>query len=389
MLLGEPGGVRDVNASLLLDLVLRYGPLSRTELLERSRLSKATVSVITGDLVARGLVRETGTVRSSRGPRRIQLEFNPEVAAVIGVQVSDDNLVFVRTDLFGRVAERWLIDREVQTPADLVDAVATGLSRPEAQSEVPLLGVGLGVPGLVDPECRRVLVALSHDWHQVDLADQLEARLTRPVAIVNRAKVVALGQAGAGLSSVGGARNVLSLYLGNGVVAGSVVDGRLCFGSDGTAGDLGHLTVDPAGAACECGRRGCLQTVVARRAVLADARRQARRARDAVDVSVWADVVAAARRREPYAIRIAERVGRQLGEVVAPLAAALCPEVIALAGPTADLGPSLVTAVHGTIRSLARTEADIPVVRVDADAAPRGAAMLFLQQRTALGLPEA
>lgn len=383
-----PSGVRDVNAGLLLELLRRHGPLSRTELLARAPLSKASVSVITADLVERGLVRESGTARSTRGPRRILLEFNDRVADVIGVQVSDDNCTFVRTDLSGRVLRRWRLDRAVSTPEALVDAVAAGLARSAARSEVPLLGVGLGVPGLVDQDCRRVLVALSHHWRDVALADALEARLAVPVTVANRAKVVALGVASSEMSTVkANPRDVLSLYLGDGVVAGAVIGGRLHIGWDGTAGDLGHLSVDPQGAHCECGRRGCLHLAVGRPAVLAAARRRAARSSTMQGkLTDWAAVVAAAAVGEPSVVRTAVAVGRCIGEVVAPLVAALGPEVVALTGPTADLGEPLLTAVSEVIGQRARTESEIPVLRADADAAPRGAAMLFLQQCSTLAM---
>src|SRR5690606_34913388 len=135
-------------------------------------------------------------------------------------------------------------------PAALARHIRKLLKRPGGT----VLGVGVGVPGLVDHSGRQVTVALSHDWHGVDLAEQLEQAVELPVTLANRAQVAALGhvvpapasgEEADGTSSLStriGApsQDLVYLYLGNGVISGIVIGGRLHFGHDGTAGDLGH-----------------------------------------------------------------------------------------------------------------------------------------------------
>src|SRR5699024_9954965 len=117
-----------------------------------------------------------------------------------------------------------------------------------------VLGVGGGVPVVVEPAGRHVTVALSHDWHEVDLAAHLERAVGLPVPLASRRTASALGQLAAHPAGAGGRRageqvgqDLVYLYLGSGVIAGIVIGGRLHFGHDGTAGDLGHVMVDPRG----------------------------------------------------------------------------------------------------------------------------------------------
>src|SRR5699024_2377917 len=230
-----------------------------------------------------------------------------------------------------------------------------------------VLGVGVGVPGVVDPAGRHVTVALSHDWHEVDLAEHLERAVGLPVTLATRAKVAALGQLAAHPAGAGGRRpgeqvgqDLVYLYLGSGVIAGIVIGGRLHFGHDGTAGDLGHVMVDPRGPVCACGTRGCLQVLVGSGAIVADA-----------GVADWDELECAVAAGDRDALRAVRRVGDRLGMPLGHLVAAVTPSVIAVGGPTARLGTPLIDAIDRAMRRCAPTAGPVDIVPADEDAAPR------------------
>lgn len=382
-LTGVTGSVRAVNTARVLAIVREQGPISRTELIERSGLSKATVSGIVAQLLDRDAVRETGKVQPRRGRSRILLEFNSAAMTVIGVQIADDRCQLVRTDLAGTIRDRLQVSVDLADVERLPAALARAIRRLVKRPGGPVLGVGIGVPGLVDRAGRSVTVALSHDWHEVGLAEDLEKRLSLPVTLANRAKVAALGQLGASTtpertlegddagdpaeSSPG--EDLAYLYLGDGVIAGIVLGGRLHFGHDGTAGDLGHVMVSPRGPRCACGTRGCLQVLVGTNAILADA-----------GLERWDDLVAAVAEGDPVALRSVRRVGDRLGVPLGHLVAAVTPSVIAVGGPTAQLGDPLLVAIEEALRRSAPTAGPVRIVPADEDAPPRGAAMLWLQR---------
>lgn len=363
-------GARRVNTATVLSLVRQRGPLSRTDLVAESRLSKATVSGIVADLLEHGLVVETGRAQQPRGRSRILLEFNTNAAHVIGVQIGDDRIHVATTDLAGVVQHRGTVDSHVQPPEDMITAIAAEVSRQAALTPVPVLGIGVGAPGLIDPSGRLIRIALSHDWHDVAFADHLEAATTFPVVIANRAQVVTLAHMV--LRPNGDAATLVHAYLGDGIVAGVALDGRLYTGGHGVAGEIGHVTVDPDGAQCpSCGTRGCLTVLAGRQRLLAS-----------FEATDWDTAVASVHEGDANALEIVATAGRWIGTALASIAAVIDPDVIVLSGPTTDLGAPLIEAIEDQMRANSPTSMPVPVSAV-ADDAAQGAALLWLQRASA------
>lgn len=138
----------------------------------------------------------------------------------------------------------------------IVEAVGA-LTHDERVAGAAIDSVGIGIPGLVDPEIGRVLFAVNLGVESLDLADLVSDRLATPVRVENDVKAAALGAA----SLRGVERSMAYLNLGTGVAAGVVIDGEIWRGSRGIAGEIGHLSVDPNGRLCGCGQRGCIETL--------------------------------------------------------------------------------------------------------------------------------
>jgi predicted NBD/HSP70 family sugar kinase len=271
----QPPSVREVNLDAIVELLRSRKQTTRTELIRLSGLSKATVSGIVAQLAERGLVREVGKVQQGRGRSRILLEFNSVARTVLGAQIDDTSCTVVLGDLDAAVQRSVTRTLPSHRPGDVFDAVADAVAELRRDASAPVLGLGVGAPGNVDRTGRRVTVAVSHGWRDLPIADVLEERIGLPVVAANRAKVAALGHLRQG--DFGDGDNLVYVFLGSGIIAGIVMDGRLCFGRDGAAGDIGHVTVQPDGPLCGCGNRGCLHTVAAEDAILALAREKARR----------------------------------------------------------------------------------------------------------------
>jgi len=256
----------DVNRSAILAQLGARGALSRIELADILGVSPALITQLVKDLVRDGLIHEAGRADSSGGRRAMRLELSVEVGTAIGVKVAADHLVAVEVQIDGTVV------RSVSEPfaADARDAVtvlaAHVLRFIDNGRERHVLGVGVGVPGTVaDPEAG-VVDSTQLGWTGVPLGRELRSTLGLPVLVDNNVNAVALTQLIYG--SAQGRHDALVVTIGTGVGAGLVLDGAIRRGHVGAAGEIGHLPVDPNGAACHCGNRGCLESLIGERALL-------------------------------------------------------------------------------------------------------------------------
>lgn len=271
---------RQQNVSLLLRDLWRHGPLSKAMLAQRNGLTKATVSAICGDLTALGLIREAGQDRTGLGRPGDLLELNPAARCAIGVEISTNYVAVVLNDLCGEPLSRSsaLIDvggnqETILAQAEMLIAEAVDRAR---ERGIPLLGIGVAVPGLVDPGPESLVSAPALGWKEVPLKQIWEQRFALPVFVENKARAAAVAEA-----LDGAARDAKSFIyvsvgtdVGSSVQAAVVSDGLLYRGAHGLGVDAGHLILDPDGPACACGQRGCWQvmTDVAREVELARAR---------------------------------------------------------------------------------------------------------------------
>lgn len=364
-----PAGVRGVNLDTIVGVVRQHAQVTRAELIEASGLSKATVAGIVTELLGKGLILESGKRSAGRGRSQVLLTFNSGARMVLGAQVEDERCTVVLTDLDSTVRE--CVTRTIDGPAPeaILDALADAAAQLRDRTTAPILGLGVGVPGDVDKAGRKVAVAVSHGWKDLDIADRLEQRLQIPVVAANRAKVAALGH----LRRRGpdADDNLIYIFLGSGIVAGIVIEGQLYFGRDGAAGDIGHLTVHRDGMLCGCGNHGCLHTVASEGAILGLARAAAREsgasaplhaltagrltAGRLTDLSL-ADLAEAAHQQDPDILRLLADVGADIGIVVANLVNTLSPDAVVLGGPTIELGKALLDPIRQEIRRRALPE---------------------------------
>jgi glucokinase len=194
-------------------------------------------------------------------------------APVVGIDLGGTKLFGALVDPGRTGADTVLGQIRIPTPTGGVDAVVDAIASVVHHLHPAPSGVGIGTPGVVEPGTGRVLLApnLAGFDRPVPLADLLRDRLGCPVALGNDVNVAALGEARAGAAA--GHRDVLAVWMGTGLGAGLVLDGRLRTGPHGLAGELGHVVVVPGGRACGCGGLGHVEAYIGRRALEAQARR--------------------------------------------------------------------------------------------------------------------
>ncbi|MDF2848129.1 MAG: family transcriptional regulator [Oerskovia sp.] len=353
-----PEHARAHNRSLVLQHLFHEGPTSRADLARATSLTRVTISDLVSVLIAEGLVEELGIRPGQRvGKPAILIGMRTSAYQIVSVDLTDDALMRGAVmSLTGDFVVRQSLPIEGRAGAELVDLLTRFCRGLIAVATRPVLGVGIGSPGVVDSE-GRIVEAPNRRWYDVALAEQLSESLALPVHVANDANIAALGE-----FTFGGAdgTGLMVLTVGEGVGAGIMLDGSRVRGAADAAGELGHVTVVDDGLPCACGRSGCLETVLSVPAL--------RRAVDGLDKESSDAVLAS--------------VGRLLGIALAPVVSALNLGEILISGP-ADLldGPlrdAAIDTINARTMPAINTGLELRMASLDEDVVLAGAAVLIL-----------
>ncbi len=354
LLTADQSGVRRQNLAAVLVQLRRTGGRSRAGVAVDTGLNKATVSSLVTELLARGLVREEGTLQGATGrPGRVLVVDDTDFVA-LGAVIDVEYVSVLALNLRGEA----LTERRVGLDTVGLDPVAVLTRLAAAVGEVldPLVdrgavpvGLTLAVPGVVDPASGVVVEAPNLGWHDTAVLDPLRDLLaaagsplgtrSAPLDLDNEANLAAVAELD--VRRTAGTRDLLLVTGATGVGGGIVSGGRLLRGGRGFAGELGHMQVDPAGRLCRCGRVGCWETVVGLGALLDVAAASEDPVRDpSVDVVERLAVLRArAVAGDADTLRALDRVGDGLVRGCASLVNLLDPDVVVLGGYFAALGP--------------------------------------------------
>jgi len=390
---GDQALVRQINLSIVLNCLRDAAPLSRASLAEITGLNKTTVSSLVRELLDRRFVREIGLERSGGGRPAVLLELNPHAGCIIGMEIGVDFIYAILTDFNAKILWR---RKEETNPAEGQDVIldkALEIARQAFEAgratNTPLLGIGIGVPGLVDVSTGELLFAPNLRWYNVPLRDIFAREFDVPIFVDNDANASALAE-----RLFGAARhtnNFIYLKVGVGLGGGIVLDGKLFGGVGGYAGEFGHMTIADDGELCNCGNRGCWETLVSQNAVIKRVRRAIEAgAESRVEQLVEGHlerisipiIIQAAEEGDEVARRALEETGVYLGIGIANLINVFNPDLVVFGGILALASDYLLPAIRRTVaeRALAwpRRMAEVKVSAHGFDACVMGGVALVL-----------
>lgn len=329
----------------VLELIREHGALTRADVLDLTGLSRMTVASRVDALLHAGLIVERGMERVTGGRPSKRLEFNPSYAGVVTATVDTTRTTVSLTDLGGDVLDEQDIDVAVADGPDHTLNVITerALVLMRGGTVPRIAAIGISVPGPVDPETGRPSQPpIMPGWDAYPIPDHLGDALGIPVLVANDADAAALGEQ---RHAHPASRSLCFVKVSSGIGTGIVIGGEVYRGTDGGAGDIGHVKI--AGhddLVCQCGARGCLAAVASGGTIARTLTELGKPAASGSDVHTYlaaGDVDAA---------RLTQEAGRVIGTVVATVVSLLNPGEVVLGGMLAS--PQLLSGVRETLYPL-------------------------------------
>lgn len=350
--------VKNINKHAVVDLIrFTSGGISRIELSRQMNLTRAAITTIVSDLQSAGLVREVESHYPS-GRRPIVLEINPDRGYVVGIDMGATHVTILVTDYSARVV------RELTESLDINDGPEVCLPRVEelvhrilAEAGLTLAdisAIGAGVPGPVVAGIGVSGPPIMPGWDGYPIRDDLARRFGLPVSLRNDAELGAIGEWAYGAGR--GERHLAYIKVGTGIGAGLLLDGQIYGGANGSAGEIGHVTIDESGPICTCGNRGCLEALAGGRAIARRAIQEVKSGRRTMlsEISPVSnirsrDVIAAARRGDLASQQIVSEAGVHLGTALASLVNLFNPSMVVVGGSVAQIGDLLLEPIRETV----------------------------------------
>ncbi|WP_256975475.1 ROK family transcriptional regulator [Paenibacillus sp. MY03] len=359
-----------MNTSIVLDAVLKHAPLSRAGISERTGLNKATVSSLVLDLIDAHLVYEIGPGESSGGRKPVMLLFNEKAGYAVGIDLGVNYIRGILTDLAGGVIADTHIElgrANQELPLEQLTGCIDGLIKQAPDSPYGIVGIGVGVPGIVDDQ-GVILFAPNMKLKQVALKGMLESRYSLSVTIDNEANAGAQGEQTYGAGR--GIRNQIYVSVGIGIGTGIILNKELFKGASGFSGELGHLSIQYDGKPCSCGNQGCWELYASENALLEQA--------SSLGYASLGQLLKAAEQGDERVRQLFSDIGYYLGVGIANIVNVFNPDVVIVGNRMSSaatwIGPAMREAVEARALPYHRAQLSILFAELQEQSAVRGAA---------------
>ncbi|HHW36938.1 MAG TPA: ROK family glucokinase [Bacillales bacterium] len=310
---------------------------------------------------------------------------------IVGVDLGGTNTKFAFLSDDGNILYRWSIPTDVSNGGkNIIPDIASSILQKlyeNNKTTADVKGIGIGAPAFMNMETGFIYEAINLGWKDIDIISELERRLMLPVVIDNDANVAAIGEMwkGAGIDS----KNLLCITIGTGIGGGIIINGEIVHGTNGMAGEIGHITVNPEnGILCNCGKRGCLETISSGTGMVRQAITEINSYPESLVTTAYKQtgqltakiIVQAAIEKDPYALKIIDTTSYYLGLTVANIANTINPSRIVIGGGVSRAGSLLLDSIRKYFNQFAlprvQMGADLAIATLGNDAGVIGAAWL-------------
>lgn len=353
--------VKKVNKHTVVDLI-RFTPggISRVELSRELGLTRAAITAIVDELQDKKLVYE---VKRQNKNGRIQtvLEINPDGGKVVGIDMGATHITYILSDWSANILN------EIEIPFDIDEGPQKGIKVLNENFQLFLVqsglsindisAVGIGVPGPIDIEKGLVNAPpIMTSWDRYPIRDTLQKLWGIPVSLNNDAEMGALGEWAYGAGR--GEDNLVYIKVGTGIGAGLFLDGRIYHGTTGSAGEIGHMTIEEDGPICTCGNRGCLEAIIGGHAIANHARDAVQRGERTVLAQITPidsissrHVLSSAKRGDLVAQQIVIDAGHHLGTAISGVINLINPSMVIIGGGLSQMGDLVLEPIRQTIKA--------------------------------------
>lgn len=336
------------NRNLVFQTIYDQEKISRAEIARRTGLTRTTVSEVVAMLLVEGLVQEVGLGASQGGKAPVLLSIVPDSRCLVALDLAQSEFRGAVVNLRGKIIHRAQAAVQDRSGNEALALVYQILDQLVASTDIPIVGVGVGTPGLVDTRRGVIINAVNLEWLNVPLAELLGRRYRLPVYVLNDSQAAALGEYTFG-DRHSSTSSMIVINARQGIGAGIVLQGRLIQGDGGGAGEIGHVVVAPEnGERCRCGNTGCLETVASAQALLwkYKANHPLRHKQSINLEQIQKDFLAG----EPFSCQIVLETAQALGKAIAHLLAAYNIHLILLTGDMTCFGQEWLEVVCDTVR---------------------------------------
>lgn len=323
--------VRDINQTVFLHLIRERQPISRADIAKFTGLRAGTVSSIVNRLIKNNLVSEGTDGPSSGGRPPKNLYINAETFYVLAIDIGVLDTVYAVSDFSGRILSKHSLLTEGTGEvflAKLADEIESLIE--EKYSHATFGSVGVSVPGLIDRETGTIKVSPNLEWENLPVQAILEERLNLPVFVENDANAAAFSELWYGPVEESNIRTLLFILVVEGLGTGLIINGELHIGSRLGLGGFGHMSIDPNGELCSCGRRGCWETFASERATVERYSRAT--AKQGAPIISLPELIELANAGDETALESIRITGEYLGEGISNLVHGIYPETVVIGG---------------------------------------------------------
>ena len=333
------------NRDLVLRTIFVNETISRAEIARVTMLTRTTVSDAVTGLLTEGLVQEVGYGTSLGGKNPILLSLVADARYLIGLNLAQDKFIGAIVNLRGEIKQTVELPVHSGNGQQALEQVYQILDELLKTEWKPIVGIGVGAPGLINTREGIVVNAVNLEWRDLPLANLLEERYRLPVTVLNDSQATAIGEYVYGEHEPDG--NLVVVNVKHGIGAGILINGRLFQGDGGGAGEIGHVVVQENGTQCRCGKRGCLETVASAQAVV-------RRVQTETGQGSTLDEIRVAFEADDAQVRAAVLdAGRYLGTSPANLIGTLNIQKIVLTGDMTRFGDAWLDSVRHAMQEAA------------------------------------